>query len=32
MKQGIRVKFDEKWFDWKSPETPEKALTLAKNS
>jgi len=32
MKQGRRVNFDEKWFDWQSPETPEKALVLAKNS
>ncbi len=31
MKQQRRIEFDEKWFDWKSPEVPEKATqTVAK--
>ncbi|MGE3821280.1 MAG: Gfo/Idh/MocA family protein [Isosphaeraceae bacterium] len=30
MKQRRRIEFDERWFDFNSPETPEAAVALAK--
>ena len=32
MKQKRRIEFDPRWFDYKSPETPEGAESLAKRS
>ena len=31
MKQKRRIEFDERWFDYSSPETPEGSMAVAKS-